>query len=90
MDYQWPKNLKKNLKSKTENAKKMGPTPITIVLKQKSKSEKSAKYFYQNLVVLKGLNTIDIFISRVVMDSHISHNELASLNNMFTEYDDMK
>ena len=73
-----------------ENAKKMGPTPITIILKQKSKSKKSAKYFHQNLVVLKGLNAIDIFISRVVMDSHISHDELASLNNMLTEYDDMK
>ena len=36
------------------------------------------------------LNTIELLISRALIDSYISHDELFSVNNVLRECDDMK
>ena len=36
------------------------------------------------------LNTIQVLISKVLLDSDIRHNEVVSIDNMLTEYDEEK
>ena len=36
------------------------------------------------------LNTVDVLISKSVMDSHITHEEFLSVNNVLREYNEMK
>ena len=36
------------------------------------------------------LNTIEILISRALVDSYISHDKFVSINNVLEEYNDMK
>ena len=36
------------------------------------------------------LNRIQVLISRAIINSHISHNEFVSVENLLREYDDMK
>ena len=36
------------------------------------------------------LNTIEVPIPKVLIDSYISHDESVSLNNVLREYDEMK
>ena len=36
------------------------------------------------------LSTIEVLISKAFIDSHISHDEFVSVNNVLKEYDDMK
>ena len=36
------------------------------------------------------LNTIEVLISKVLIDSHISHDEFFSVNNVVREYNEMK
>ena len=36
------------------------------------------------------LNTIEVLISKFLIDSYISHDELVSVNNGLREYDEMK
>ena len=45
---------------------------------------------WQNSTVQKTkLNTIEVLISRALIDSYISHNEFVSVNNYLRKYDDM-
>ena len=36
------------------------------------------------------LNTIEVLISQSLIDSHISHDEFVSVNNVLKEYNEMK
>ena len=36
------------------------------------------------------LNTIDVVISRTLIDSYISHDEFVSVNNVLREWNEMK
>ena len=36
------------------------------------------------------LNTIEVLISKALIDSNISHDKFVSLNNVFREYNEMK
>ena len=36
------------------------------------------------------LNTIEVLISKALIELNISHNEFASINNVLKKYDDMK
>ena len=36
------------------------------------------------------LNTIEVLISKALIDSYISHDELVSVNNVLGEYSEMK
>ena len=36
------------------------------------------------------LNTIEVLISKALIDSNISHDEFVSINNVFREYNEMK
>ena len=56
----------------------------SIIKKKKKKQDK---------IVLLGkdkLNTLEVLISKTLIDSYISHDEFASLNNVLTEYYEMK
>ena len=46
-----------------------------------------------NKIVLVGkdnLNTLEVLISKVLIDSHIRHKEFVSVNNVLREYNEMK
>ena len=56
----------------------------SIIKKKKKKHDK---------IVLLGkhkLNTIKVLISKALIDSYISHDEFASVNNVLREYNEMK
>ena len=36
------------------------------------------------------LNTIEVLISKALIDSYISHNEFVSVNNVLREYNEIK
>ena len=36
------------------------------------------------------LNTIEVLISKTLIDSYISHDEFVSVNDVLTEYNEMK
>ena len=36
------------------------------------------------------LNTIEVLISKALIDSYISHDEFVSVNNVLREYDEVK
>ena len=36
------------------------------------------------------LNTIDLLISKTLIDSNIGHDEIVAINNVLDEYEDMK
>ena len=36
------------------------------------------------------LNTIDVLISKTLIDPNIGHDEFVSINNVLNEYEDMK
>ena len=36
------------------------------------------------------LNNVEVLISKVLIDSNISHNEFVSINSLWKEFDDMK
>ena len=36
------------------------------------------------------LNTIEVSVSKALIDSNISHDKFVSVNNLLKEYDDMK
>ena len=55
-----------------------------MIMKKKKKHDK---------IVLLGktkLNSIEVLISRTLIDSSISHDEFVSVNNVLREHDDMK
>ena len=56
----------------------------SIIQKKKKKHDK---------IVLLGkdkLNTIEVLISKALIDSYISHDEFVSINNALREYNEMK
>ena len=64
----------------TAKIKKYG----SIIKKKKKKHDK---------IVLLGkdkLNTIEVLISKSLIDSYISHDEFVSINNVLREYNEMK
>ena len=55
-----------------------------MVKKKKKKHDKI------ELLVKTKLNTIEVLISRTLIDSYISHDEFVSVNNVSKEYNDME
>ena len=65
---------------------------ITAGIK-KYKSIINKKKKKHNKIVLLGkdkLNTIEVLISKALIDSYINHDEFSSLNNVFREYNEIK
>ena len=56
----------------------------SIIKKKKKKHDKKV------LVAKTNLSTIEVLISRTLINSCISHDEFALVNNMLKEYDDKK
>ena len=59
-------------------------------LKGKNQLQRKKKH---NKIVLLGkdkLNTIEVPISKALIDSYISHDEFVSVNNVLKEYNEMK
>ena len=42
------------------------------------------------MLVKSKLNSIEVSISKALIESNISHDEFVLINNVFKEYDDMK
>ena len=40
--------------------------------------------------IFAGFNSIEVLISKTLIDSYVSHDKFVSVNNAFREYDDMK
>ena len=57
---------------------------MSITKKKKKKHDKIV------LSAKSKLNTIEVFISKALIDSYISYDEFVLLNNALREYDDMK
>ena len=53
---------------------------------------KKKKNKYDKIVSLAktNLNNIDVLISRVLIESYISHDQFVKVNNVLNEYEDMK
>ena len=60
-------------------------------LKSKSQLLKKKKW-HDNIVLLRKakLNTIEVPISKSLIDSYITHDDFVSINNVLREYHDMK
>ena len=56
----------------------------SIIKKKKKKHDKIV------LLAKTKLNGIEVFISKIFIDSNISHDEFVLINNMLKEYDKMK
>ena len=51
---------------------------------------KKKKYDKKVLLVKSKLNSIEVLISKTLIDSNISHDEFVSLNNLLKEFDNMR
>ena len=51
---------------------------------------KKTKYDKKVLLVKSKLNSIEVLISKTLIDSNISHDEFVSLNNLLKEFDNMR
>ena len=58
--------------------------------KYKSIIQKEKKHNKIVLLAKNKLNVIEVLISKALIDSNISHDEFASVNNVLKEYDDAK
>ena len=56
----------------------------SIIKKKKKKHDKIV------LLAKSKLNSIEVLISKTLIDSNISHDEFVLINNLLKEYDDMK
>ena len=56
----------------------------SIIKKKKKKHNKIV------LLVKSKLNSIEVLISKALIDSNISHDEFVSINNVLKEYEEMK
>ena len=56
----------------------------SIIKKKKKKHDKIV------LLAKSKLNSVEVLISKVLIDSNISHDEFALINNVLKEYDSMK
>ena len=61
-------------------------------LKSISQLQKESKKKHSKIVLLgkDKLNTIEVLISKALIDSYISHDEFISVNNVLREYYEMK
>ena len=60
------------------------------IKKYKSIIKKKKKHDKVVLLANSKLNSIEVLISKALIDSNISHNEFVLINNVLKEYDDMK
>ena len=51
---------------------------------------KKKKYDKKVLLVKSKLNSIEVLISKTLIDSNIRHDEFVSLNNLLKEFDNMR
>ena len=51
---------------------------------------KSISQWFRINIVSKKLNTVDALISKVLIDSYISHDKFVFVDNMLRKYDDTK
>ena len=58
--------------------------------KYKSIIQKEKKHNKIVLLAKNKLNVLEVLISKALIDSNISHDEFASVNNVLKEYDDAK
>ena len=65
---------------------------ITAEIKKYKSIIKEKKKKHDKIVLLgkHKLNTIEVLISKALIDSYISHDEFASVNNVLREYNEMK
>ena len=56
----------------------------SIIKKKKKKHDKIV------LLAKSKLNSIEVLISKVLIDSYINHDEFVLINNVLKEYDEMK
>ena len=65
---------------------------IARIKKYKSivKKKKKMKHDKKVLLGISKLNTIEVLISKSLIDSYISHDEFVSVNNVLREYYEMK
>ena len=64
---------------------------IAVIRKYKSIIKKKKKKQTKKVLLEKDkLNTIEVLISVSLMNSHISHDEFVSVNNVLREYNEMK
>ena len=61
------------------------------IKKYKSIIKKQKKNHNKIILLAKSkLNSIEVIISKALINSNISHNEFVLINNVLKEYDDMK
>ena len=60
------------------------------IKKYKSIIKKKRKHDKTVLLAKSKLNSIEVLISKVLIDSNISHDGFVLINNVLKEYDDMK
>ena len=65
---------------------------IAGIKKYKSLAKKKKKKKQNKIVLLRKtkLDTIDVLISKSLIDSYISHDEFVSVTNVLKEYNEMK
>ena len=65
---------------------------ITAGIKKYKPIIKIKKKKHDQIVLLAKpmLNTIEVSVSKALIDSNISHDKFVSVNNLLKEYDDMK
>ena len=64
---------------------------IAVIKKYKSIIKKNKKQHYKIVLLAKAkLNSVEVSISKDLIDPNISHDEFVSVNNVQKEYDNMK
>ena len=76
----------------TSSAVRIKICAITAGIKKYKSIIKKKKKNYDKVVLLgkDKLNTIEVLISKALIDSYISHDEIVSINNVLREYNEMK
>ena len=70
----------------------IGIFAIAEGIKKYKSINKKKKKKHDKIVLLRKskLNSIEVLISKALIDSNISHDKFVLINNMLKEYDDMK
>ena len=76
----------------TSSALELKICAITTGIKKYKSTIKNKKKKHDKIVLLakSKLNSIEVIISKAVIDSFISHDEFVSINNGQSEYDKMR
>ena len=85
-------SLVANLVGITSSAVGINICAITVGIKKYKSIIKKKKKKHDKLVLLgkDKLNTIEVLISKALIDSYISHDEFVSVNNVLREYNKIK